>query len=98
MAALNMSGGIVTITNTTDTFTHSKGSGYSVLPESASFWCSAAGHLILTDANGVVVLEMSAAAGAVDWRDSHFFNGIRPWVTPIKATTLSGGGKLRLYF
>ena len=95
---INLSAGIATFLNTTATFTHALGAGYAAIPFAASFYCSAAGHAILTDQNGVVVLEMAASAGMVDWRDSHFFKDIRPWLTPLKATTLSGGGKLRLYF
>ena len=97
MAALSTTNGILTIANTTDTFTSGAGAGYGIVPQALSFTASAAGHLVLTDADGVTVLELYAAALSSKEIDNHFFAGIRPWKTPIKAGTLSGGGKCRIY-
>ena len=94
MAALKASAGTVIFANTTDTFTLPIG---RFRPAAASCYFSAAGHCIVTDANGNVVLEMSGAAGFTDWRDVHFFEQMVPFWTPIKCSTLSGGATLRLY-
>jgi hypothetical protein len=97
MAALTGTNGVLTIANTTDTFTKPSGSGQTFQPQAALFNASAAGHLILTDADGVTVLELYAGASASVALDAHFFVGMRPWKTPIKAGTLTGGGSIRLY-
>ncbi len=95
MAALVSSSGIVTIANTTDTFDSQGTKAFQ--PQAALFTCSAAGHVILTDANGVVVLELYGAASSSTPIDYHFFEKQRPYLTPIKCSTFTGGGKLRLY-
>ena len=103
MAALSASNGIVTIANTTDTFTqqsqsNSFGPAVGLMqPQAVILTSSAASHAILTDADGVVLLDLYAAATSNNELDGHYFMGIRPWKTPIKCTTLTGGGKLRIY-
>jgi len=97
MAALVATNGILTIANTTDTFTPTDGGAKMVQPQALSFTASAAGHLVLTDADGVTVMELYAAALSSKEVDAHFFMGIRPWKCPIKAGTLTGGGKCRIY-
>jgi len=98
MAALVGTNGVVTIVNTTDTFTV-QGSPNATLfqPQAASLYASAATHLILVDADGVVILEAGVAALTSKEWDNHFFAGLRPFKTPIHATTLTAGGRLRLY-
>ena len=104
MAALNASNGIITIANSTDTFTQQSvgsslapQSGFLLQPQAVILTPSAASHAILTDADGVVLLDLYAAASANNELDGHYFLGIRPWKTPIKCSTLTGGGKLRIY-
>ena len=98
MAALVMSNGVITISNTTDTFTMPQGAGALLLPQSASFYGSAVSQLVLVDADGVVQLELGVGVAKTnEVLDGHFFAGMRPWKTPIKATTCTAGGRLRLY-
>lgn len=99
MAALVASNGVLTILNTTDTFSApgALASGQLFQPQALVFTASTAGHLIMTDADGVTVLELYAAALSSVQLDSHFFMGMRPWKTPVKAGTLAGGGKVRIY-
>lgn len=98
MAALVASNGVITINNTTDTFTMPQGAGGQLQPQSAIFYGSAVSQLVLVDADGVVQLELGiGVAQTSQVLDGHFFAGIRPWKTPIKATTCTAGGRLRLY-
>jgi hypothetical protein len=104
MGALVASNGIITIANTTDTFTQPVGgssltpqTGALLQPQAAILTASAATHAILVDADGVVLLDLQAAALSNVALDNHFFMGIRPYKTPIKCSTLTGGGKLRIY-
>ncbi len=97
MAALVATNGILTIQNTTDTFTPNDGGANRVLPVAAILTSSAASHCVLQDAQGVTILDLYAAATANTLLDSHFFHGMTPWKAPIKCSTLTGGGKLRLY-
>ena len=98
MSALTGTNGIVTISNTTDTFTPVDGGAKMFSPQAADFYGSVAAKLVLQDADGVTVMEMGVAAGACIMVDAHWFGGIRPWKCPIKASTLTSGGRLRLYF
>ncbi len=98
MAALTGTNGVLTIANTTDTYTSPVGAGNPFLPVSALLYASAVSQLVLVDADGVVVLELgvgTAQTGLII--DHHFFEGIRPWKTPIQATTCTAGARLRLY-
>jgi hypothetical protein len=104
MGALNASNGIITIANTTDTFTQqSQGSslgpqtGGLLTPQAMILTASAASHAILVDADGVVLADLFAPVSGNALLDGHFFAGIRPYKTPIKCSTLTGGGKLRIY-
>jgi len=97
MSALVATNGILTIANTTDTYGGTVTTPANCQPQALSFTASAAGHLILTDADGVTVFEAYAGAGSSKEVDAHFFMGIRPWKCPIKAGTLTGGGKCRIY-
>lgn len=98
MAALTGTNGVLLIANTTDTFTPSDGGSKMFQPQAADFYGSAASHLILNDADGVTVLELGVAAGQSVALDAHYFVGLRPWKCPIKAATLTAGGRLRLFF
>ena len=98
MAALVASNGVLTISNTTDTFTAPGDSvGHPFQPQAALFTASAAGHVVLQDADGITMLELYAAASGSVVVDQHFFIGLRPFKTPIKCSVFTGGGKLRLY-
>jgi hypothetical protein len=98
MAALIPTNGVLTISNSTDTFTAPGDSvGKPFSPRAASFTASAAGHVILQDADGVTMLELYAAATSSKEIDNHFFANLRPFKTPIKCSVFTGGGKLRLY-
>jgi len=98
MAALTASAGIVTISNTTDTYTPVT-STPRFLPVAALATFSVAGRIILQDANGVTLLDITGGTNSTQWLDDHFFQrGIALWVAPVKcAGTFPGGGKLRLY-
>jgi hypothetical protein len=100
MSALTGTNGVLTISNTTDTYGTAKAAGTepgNVQPQALSYICSVAGHLILTDADGVTVLELYSGALSSKELDAHFFAGIRPWKAPIKAGTLTVGTKVRIY-
>ena len=105
MAALVSSNGIVTIINTTDTFTApgygsslGNSTGAIMQPQAVSLYGSAVSQLVLVDADGVVLLEAGVGTAKTHaiW-DSHFFAGQRPWKTPIHCTTLTAGARLRIY-
>jgi hypothetical protein len=96
MAALTASNGIVTISNTTDTFSPSGGTG-SFLPASLVLYGSVVGQLVLKDADGVILLELGIGTIKTSVTlDGHFFAGIRPWKSPIKASTCTAGLRLHL--
>jgi len=97
MAALTGTNGVITIANTTDTYTSPAGAGYGFIPVAASVFFSAAGKFILTDADSVKQLEVASGAGTSVILDNHNFAGRRPWKTPIKAATLTGGAICRLF-
>jgi hypothetical protein len=100
MSALTGTNGILTIANTTDTYGTAGGTGSTpgnVQPQALSYVCSVAGHLVLTDADGVTVMELYSGALSSKEVDAHFFAGIRPWKAPIKAGTLTVGTKVRIY-
>ena len=96
MSALTGSNGILTISNTTDTYGGTTTEPANVQPQSLSYVCSVAGHLVLQDANGVTVLELYAAAQTSKEIDYHYFQFMRPWKAPIKASTLTVGTKVRI--
>ena len=98
MAALTASAGIVTISNTTDTYTPVTTTP-RFLPVAALATFSVAGRIILQDASGVTLLDITGATNTTVHIDDHFFQrGIALWVAPVKcAGTFPGGGKLRLY-
>jgi hypothetical protein len=89
---------MLTIANTTDTFTAPGGAstGNPFQPQTLYFTSSTAGHMVLVDADNVVQCELYAAALSSKELDGHFFMGIRPWKTPIKLSVLTGGGKVRI--
>ena len=99
MAALTASAGIVTISNTTDTYSPYSSGTPRFLPVGVIATFSVAGRIILQDANGVTLLDITGAANSTQWLDEHFFQrGIAMWTAPVKcAGTFPGGGKLRLY-
>jgi len=96
MAALTGTNGVLRITNTTDTFTPSGNAAPVFLPQNLVFTASVAGHVILQDADGVTLIELYAAAQASVVLDNHFFMGMRPWKCPIKCSTFTGGGAIRM--
>ena len=97
MAALVPSNGIVKITNTTDTFTAPNGS-VTVNPRAAILYGSAVSQFVLKDADGIVLLEMGiGTAKTHQMLDEHFFSGMRPWKTPLQASTCTAGARFYLY-
>ena len=97
MAALTGTNGVITISNTTDTYTSPSGSGWLFIPTVASVYFSAAGRFILQDADGVTQMDIASGAGTTVPLDAHNFQGRRPWKTPIKASTLTGGAICKLF-
>ena len=105
MAALVSSNAIVTIANTTDTFTApgygsslGNSTGAIMQPQAVVLYGSAVSQCVLVDADGVVLLELGVGtAKTAVTLDAHFFAGQRPWKTPIHCTTLTAGARLRVY-
>ena len=98
MAALTATNGIVTIANTTDTYTSGTADN-RFLPAAAVMTFSTTGRMVLTDKDGAVLLDLTAPANTTVPLDAHYFQkGMSLWKSPIKCTgTFPAGGKLRLY-
>ena len=98
MAALVPSNGVLTISNTSDTFTAPGDSvGHPFLPQAMNVYASAATHVVIQDADGITMLELGVAAAQSKELDNHYFVGLRPWKTPIKCSTLTAGGRVRIH-
>lgn len=99
MAALISTNGILTISNTTDTYGGTSTTPLMIKPVGLvwSNSLTAGARLVLQDADGVTIVELTnEAAKATGVLDEHFFAGMRPWKGPIKASVLTSG-TVRLY-
>jgi len=97
MAALTGTNGMLTIANTTDTFgVAAPGTPSEFLPRNLILTASGAGNAIIVDADGVILMNLYVPSGQSLIIDEHFFMGMRPWKCPIKCSTLTNNGRVRM--